>query len=571
MVHNKTVRLHIYGYADKSLTIELSQYTEPLEQTKIMNEILRNTFDFMKTILELDPEHIYLYVESEFKQLKDFALRHLGQINQSEPLIIVFTDADLIAHKGMQRKILREVIQQSSFDGIFDDRIPRIDSQMSLPPSMMFDKSRFSLTEGIATKPIELSSNQFVFSITRPASPFSTLSHMVRPKDKLLPPIYFDKKYIKENFNNSKYLVVSSEFKSIRINDKGEMLLADKTILEVERSAIKEMIAKTSVMILKGQTLNKISLPCRMFGKNTSFNKHADLFAGVMFLHKAASATNSIERFKYIITFLTSKFYYLMTPRKPFNSYLGETYQGHYPDGSKLYIEHVNHDLPQDALLLINEEKNFKLYGNIWTNAKIKTNEVDFGLEGVLTLEINCEKTYIEMGRTALCGLIFGERKLVLKESLNFYCPATRLKAFVKFGPHQHNKRNDHFYGGIFEEHRDITINKRKMGQDLFTDKDKKTFDGNSLCKISGSWIKNLCFDDVEYWNKDQPAMKPQIDDDVLPSDWRFKEDLLWMLYGDVKQADSWKTKLEDSFRRDRKMREEHNKKVAKLKKAKKS
>lgn len=41
----------------------------------------------------------------------------------------------------------------------------------------------------------------------------------------------------------------------------------------------------------------------------------------------------------------------------------------------------------------------------------------------------------------------------------------------------------------------------------------------------------------------------------MLPSDWRYREDLIWFLYGFEKPAANWKHKLEVQQRKDRKNR----------------
>ncbi len=35
------------------------------------------------------------------------------------------------------------------------------------------------------------------------------------------------------------------------------------------------------------------------------------------------------------------------------------------------------------------------------------------------------------------------------------------------------------------------------------------------------------------------------MDTDVLPSDWRFREDLIWLIYKNKQQANKWKYALE--------------------------
>jgi len=42
---------------------------------------------------------------------------------------------------------------------------------------------------------------------------------------------------------------------------------------------------------------------------------------------------------------------------------------------------------------------------------------------------------------------------------------------------------------------------------------------------------------------------------DVLPSDWRYREDLLWLKYDNKKIAAKWKLRMEEQQRADRRNR----------------
>ena len=46
--------------------------------------------------------------------------------------------------------------------------------------------------------------------------------------------------------------------------------------------------------------------------------------------------------------------------------------------------------------------------------------------------------------------------------------------------------------------------------------------------------------------------------DHPLPSDWRFREDLIWLHYGDMAKSEKWKLRLEAEQRRHRKLRGGH-------------
>lgn len=68
------------------------------------------------------------------------------------------------------------------------------------------------------------------------------------------------------------------------------------------------------------------------------------------------------------------------------------------------------------------------------------------------------------------------------------------------------------------------------------------------ICSVYGSWLKNLSIDDKSYWDveNDTPDRQvPSIDKYVLPSDWRYREDLIWLKYEDELIAHQWKIRLE--------------------------
>ena len=61
----------------------------------------------------------------------------------------------------------------------------------------------------------------------------------------------------------------------------------------------------------------------------------------------------------------------------------------------------------------------------------------------------------------------------------------------------------------------------------------------SKICDIKGRWLKNLTIGDKEYWNIDKmvPDRYVPTFENLLPSDWRYREDLLWLKYGYMKIA----------------------------------
>jgi hypothetical protein len=66
------------------------------------------------------------------------------------------------------------------------------------------------------------------------------------------------------------------------------------------------------------------------------------------------------------------------------------------------------------------------------------------------------------------------------------------------------------------------------------------------LGEISGSWLNSLSIDNKLYWNIDDYLPERQRFKEIcLPSDCRFREDLIWLKRNYEKLADLWKVRLE--------------------------
>lgn len=59
------------------------------------------------------------------------------------------------------------------------------------------------------------------------------------------------------------------------------------------------------------------------------------------------------------------------------------------------------------------------------------------------------------------------------------------------------------------------------------------------ICEIKGSWLKNLIIDNKVFWDIDQDIPDRYIPNmnSLAPSDWRYREDLIWLKYGYQKIA----------------------------------
>jgi len=77
------------------------------------------------------------------------------------------------------------------------------------------------------------------------------------------------------------------------------------------------------------------------------------------------------------------------------------------------------------------------------------------------------------------------------------------------------------------------------------------------ICNVEGSFLRNLIIDGKTYWEVDDVAPQRQLtihEDEayILASDWRYREDLLWLKYNYELIAHQWKVRLEVQQRHDR-------------------
>ena len=77
------------------------------------------------------------------------------------------------------------------------------------------------------------------------------------------------------------------------------------------------------------------------------------------------------------------------------------------------------------------------------------------------------------------------------------------------------------------------------------------------IAKISGSWFEKLAFNGVNYWHIDkQLPLKKIYVPDPIPSDFRYREDLIYIKRKDFVKADEWKDMSENRQRADLALRE---------------
>mmetsp|Transcript_22963 Transcript_22963/g.35430 ORF Transcript_22963/g.35430 Transcript_22963/m.35430 type:complete len:157 (-) Transcript_22963:394-864(-) len=110
---------------------------------------------------------------------------------------------------------------------------------------------------------------------------------------------------------------------------------------------------------------------------------------------------------------MMSSLYMSCGQQKPFNPLLGETLQGHYPDGTKFYCEHTSHHPPVSNFLVEDPEEKYTLSGYYEITGKMGANNLVSGLRGPNDL-VFADGHHIRFGFPSfkLGGTVMGDRTI---------------------------------------------------------------------------------------------------------------------------------------------------------------
>ena len=307
-----------------------------------------------------------------------------------------------------------------------------------------------------------------------------------------------------------------------------------------------------------------------------------------------ASSPNLLpyQRFKYIIAFLFGSLYMGCKQLKPFNPFLGETFEGEFPNGAKIYVENVTHK-PLVARFLIRYKKKYEISG-YWDLA-VKTqslgNEMIIHQKGPITVKFPEINEYF-VGHIPFVKAINArseeKRAMLYFGSLVCVDPIHNHKCFIEFN---YNKKNFHEIRGCtmnykFSKDYKFDANKEwEFGLKFKTDSNikenqlKTKMNDNYYIRdiISGSFLEHLKIGDQIIWDINKDFPDPIIPVKYcIPSDGRFREDLLW-LYRSLYKAKNekeeeyfreigmkWKVMMEEFNRWERKHRADYNEKLKK-------
>jgi len=240
---------------------------------------------------------------------------------------------------------------------------------------------------------------------------------------------------------------------------------------------------------------------------------------------------------------------------KPFNPILGETWQAQYADGTQLYFEQTSHHPPISSFQVFGPNDIFSLWGHHEYTASVRSSGIIGGQVGPNNVDfqdgtrITFYNPYVQLSGIFL----WGDRMFnwIDKGPVLFIDEKNNLRCELRFNPDE--------VSGIRSLISSPKTPSDQLRGEIKVHIPKKNETPNIICKVEGSWLDNLKFDDKVYWtNREfQPFFPQPTEENVLPSDSRYRPDLVALRKGDLDLAQKAKAELEVLQRKDRKLRKE--------------
>jgi hypothetical protein len=279
---------------------------------------------------------------------------------------------------------------------------------------------------------------------------------------------------------NGERLTIEDRFPGYVKNPQGGIECRNYEELKTQDGLILEIMKRAGKQLIEGKNMVGVSLPVRIFEPRSTLERITDIWGGgPLYLNKISYCSDPVERMKLFITFVISGLHMNLKQLKPFNPILGETLQGHWPDGSHIYEEHVSHHPPIARFLILSGNKKWKFYGYYEFVVKLKSltgNVIGGHFRGPNFLELDSgEKLQFTYPFMNISGLMYGRRNMEWEGSMKFENPSHNISAEINFTPAP----------GIFQKFKEPT--------DIFRGELKK---GNQILhKIYGSPVDKLLFD----------------------------------------------------------------------------
>lgn len=233
-----------------------------------------------------------------------------------------------------------------------------------------------------------------------------------------------------------------------------------------------------------------------MFEPKSMIQRVVDMFSyGPIYLKRAAQCEDPLERFKLVIAVSIAGMHLCIGQLKPFNPILGETMEGHFSDGCRIYAEHTSHHPPITHYLLEDAEGKYKFYGSAEMTASLGANNLKAGQEGDNFVEFTefGHKIRVNPPKYILGGTVMGDRTMNVEDAWVYHDETHGFKAVIIFNPIMKSGGmfSSHTFAGKYDDFRGVIY---KPDPKKTPPKSYKKFKDindikESICFIEGSWI----------------------------------------------------------------------------------
>ena len=384
-----------------------------------------------------------------------------------------------------------------------------------------------------------------------------------------------------------KDLSKSEVLKGILIKDDVGLLLVDPLVCKKFSGMLGDLIKQ----ILKVFFGHKISLNVKLFQPLSLSQTLLNYFSFIpkFILPAVNPSLTPLDRMKLLISLGISGLYMNAQQLKPFNPLISETFQGIFDVKEKIevYSEQTSNYPTLTRYYILN--KNFKMYGYFDLSLETKNfgNRITCFTKGLNTLDFfkSNEKIFFSIPSSQIVNAIAkDDRSAHYVGVMIFFDIKNKLRAFVQFAKDCNHIADIKGYIFKYEFEPDYKFNFDKEYEMFYKidtnnlNKNNNIFKSNDIVStISGSWLGQLYFDNNKYWDIDEDIptyIKPVYN--CLPSDSRFREDLIWLyrsfykakneeerLYYE-KLAQNWKLMIEKVQREERTLKAKVNEELAK-------
>jgi hypothetical protein len=244
--------------------------------------------------------------------------------------------------------------------------------------------------------------------------------------------------------------------------------------------------------------------------------------------------------------------------KKPFNPILGETYQATYEDGTQIFCEQSSHHPPVSNWQVFGPDNLYHLYGYGEWGASFRGNAIKGIQTGQHVIEFkDGGSLYYHLPEVWIRGIVTGERVVEYDGVIKMRDDYNKIGCDVLINPPQEAAASwvwgwgakkaiptDYLGGSVF----------KWTGNDPEDKASRK-----DISKVEGSWLGCIEFDQKIYWDWQLglPKFSPLPVEKPLPSDCRFREDLIFLKKGDLEGATKWKAELENKQRHEKKLRKD--------------